>query len=137
MNGVRAGMAFAQRECIIRSLQYKCLDEYTVVLWHMSTQVHLYNVHLITHIYSTAVDILTSFQFLLLLQSTGVVEVIDSILDEVNTAAFEDLQTAGHSVLDNAERYALYVANALSTNASEERILLARDNIGEDMVSCS
>lgn len=91
----------------------------------------------ITHIYSTAIDILTSFQFLLLLQSTGVVEVIDSILDEVNTAAFEDLQTAGNSVLDNAERYALYVANALSTNASEEGILLARDNIGEDMVSCS
>ena len=45
MNGVRARMAFAQRECIIRSLQYKYLDEYTVVLWHMSTQVHLYNVH--------------------------------------------------------------------------------------------
>ena len=59
---------------------------------------------------------------------------IDSILDEVNMAAFEDLQTAGNSVLDNAERYALYVANALSTNVSEEGILLARENIGEDMV---
>ena len=57
---------------------------------------------------------------------------IDSILDEANTAAFEDLQTAGQSVLDNTERYALYVANALSTNASEEGILLARGNIGED-----
>ena len=62
---------------------------------------------------------------------------IDSILNEVNTAAFEDLQTAGQSVLDNAERYALYVANTLSTNASEEGILLARGNIGEDTVSCS
>lgn len=57
---------------------------------------------------------------------------IDSILDEVNTAAFQDLPTAGQSVLNNAERYALYVANALSTNASEEGILLARGNIGED-----
>lgn len=60
---------------------------------------------------------------------------IDSILDVVNTAAFEDSQTAGQSVLDNAERYALYVANALSTNDFEEGILLSRGNIGKTTLS--
>jgi len=61
--------------------------------------------------------------------------VIDNILDEVNTAGFEDSQTAGRSVLDNSERYALYVANALSTDDFEEGILLSRGNIGETTVS--
>jgi len=41
---------------------------------------------------------------------------------------------AGQSVLNNAERYALYLATAMSRNASEQSILLSRGNIGEAVV---
>jgi len=50
-----------------------------------------------------------------------VVGVIDNLLNRVNLAGFEDLQAeapAGQSVLNNAERYALYLATAMSRNAS-------------------
>ena len=62
---------------------------------------------------------------------------IDNLLDRVNLAGFEDLQVeepASQSVLNNAERYALYLATALSRNTSERDILLSRRNIGEAVV---
>ena len=65
------------------------------------------------------------------------VEVIGNLLNQVNLAGFEDLQVeepAGQSVLNNAERYALYLATALSQNTSERGILLSRRNIGEAVV---
>ena len=74
----------------------------------------------------------------IVLQSTEVVEVIDNLLDQVNLAGFEDLQAeepAGQSVLNNAERYALYLATAMSQNTSQRGILLSRRNIGEAVVS--
>ena len=70
-------------------------------------------------------------------QSTVVVGVIDNLLNRVNLAGFGDLQAeapAGQSVLNNAERYALYLATALSQNTSEQGILLSRGNIGEATV---
>ena len=70
-------------------------------------------------------------------QSTVVVGVIDNLLNWVNLAGFGDLQAeapAGQSVLNNAERYALYLATAMSRNASEQEILLSRRNIGEATV---
>ena len=71
------------------------------------------------------------------MQSTEVVEVIDNLLDQVNLAGFEDLQAeepAGQSVLNNAERYALYLATAMLQNTSERDILLSRRNVGETVV---
>ena len=65
------------------------------------------------------------------------VGVIDNLLNRVNLAGFGDLQAeapAGQSVLNNAERYALYLATAMSLNASEREILLSRGNIGEATV---
>ena len=65
------------------------------------------------------------------------VEVIDNLLNRVNLAGFGDLQAeepAGQSVLNNAERYALYLATAMSQNTSERDILLSRRNIGEAVV---
>ena len=59
------------------------------------------------------------------------VEVVDNLLNPVNTAGFQTLQVvapASQSVLDNAERYALFLADAMSQNGS---ILLSRQNIGE------
>ena len=59
------------------------------------------------------------------------VEVVDNLLNPVNTAGFQTLQVvapASQSVLDNAERYALFLAGAMSQNGS---ILLSRQNIGE------
>ena len=73
----------------------------------------------------------------IVLQSTEVVEVIGNLLNQVNLAGFEDLQVeepAGQSVLNNAERYALYLATAMSQNTSERDILLSRRNIGEAVV---
>jgi len=67
-----------------------------------------------------------------------VVGVIDNLLNQVNLAGFEDLQAeepAGQSVLKNTERYALYLATAMSQNASEREILLSRGNIGEAIYS--
>ena len=71
------------------------------------------------------------------MQSTEVVEVIDNLLDRVNLVGFGDLQVeepAGQSVLNNAERYALYLATAMLQNTSEQVILLSRRNIGETVV---
>ena len=73
----------------------------------------------------------------IVLQSTEVVEVIGNLLNQVNLAGFEDLQVeepAGQSVLNNAERYALYLATAMLQNTSERDILLSRRNIGEAVV---
>ena len=59
---------------------------------------------------------------------------IDNLLDRVNLAGFQDLQAeapASQSVLNNAERYALFLADAMSQNNSEGSILLSRGNIGE------
>ena len=70
-------------------------------------------------------------------QTTEVVGVIDNLLNPVNMAGFQDLQReapASQIVLDTAERYALYLANTMSQNASEGGILLSRGNIGEAMV---
>jgi len=70
-------------------------------------------------------------------QSMVVVGVIDNLLNRVNLAGFGDLQAevpAGQSVLNNAERYALYLATAMSQNASEQSILLLRGNVGEAVV---
>ena len=70
-------------------------------------------------------------------QSTAVVGVIDNLLDRVNLAGFGDLQAevpAGQSVLSNAERYALYLATALSQNTSERGILLSKGKIGKAIV---
>ena len=70
-------------------------------------------------------------------QSEEVVGVIDNLLNRVNLAGFEDLQVeepAGQSVLNNAERYALYVATAMSQNTSDQGILFSRGNIGEALV---
>ena len=56
---------------------------------------------------------------------------VDNLLNPVNTAGFQTLQVvapASQSVLDNAERYALFLADAMSQNGS---ILLSRQNIGE------
>ena len=56
---------------------------------------------------------------------------IDNLLNPVNLEGFEDLQEAApasQTVLNNAERYALFLANA-----SEEVIRLSRENIGESM----
>jgi len=61
-----------------------------------------------------------------------VVEVIDNLLNRVNLAGFEDLQEAvpaSQSILNSAERYACFLANA-----SEETIRLSRGNIGEVIV---
>ena len=69
---------------------------------------------------------------------TEVVKVIDNLLNRVNLAGFGDLQAeapAGQSVLNNAERYALYLATAMSQNTSQRGILLSRRNIGEAVVS--
>ena len=60
------------------------------------------------------------------------VDVIDNLLNPVNLAGFETLQEAvpaSQTVLNNAERYALFLANA-----SEEVICLSRENVGEIMV---
>ena len=65
------------------------------------------------------------------------VGVIDNLLDRVNLAGFQDLQAeepASQSVLNNAERYALYVATAMSQNTSDQGILFSRGNIGEALV---
>ena len=65
------------------------------------------------------------------------VGVIDNLLSRVNLAGFGDLQAeapAGQCILSNAERYALYIATAMSRNASEQSILLSRGNIGEAVV---
>ena len=65
------------------------------------------------------------------------VGVIDNLLNRVNLAGFGDLQAeepAGQNVLNNAERYALYIVTAMSQNASEQSILLSRGNIGEAVV---
>ena len=62
------------------------------------------------------------------------VEVVDNLLNPVNTAGFQTLQVvapASQSVLDNAERYALFLAGAMSQNGS---ILLSRQNIGETII---
>jgi len=61
-----------------------------------------------------------------------VFDVIDNLLNPVNLAGFVDLQEAApasQTVLNNAERYALFLANA-----SEEVIRLSRENVGEIMV---
>ena len=65
-------------------------------------------------------------------QSTVVVGVIDNLLNRVNLAGFESLQEvapASQSVLNNAERYALFLAYY-----SEQAICLSRENIGEIIV---
>ena len=62
---------------------------------------------------------------------------VDNQLNLVNTAGFQTLQAvapASQSVLDNAERYALFLADAMSQNGS---ILLSRQNIGETSNSVS
>jgi len=61
-----------------------------------------------------------------------VVDVIDNLLNRVNLDGFESLQEAApasQTVLNNAERYALFLANS-----SEQVIRLSRENIGEIIV---
>jgi len=63
---------------------------------------------------------------------------MSNVLDEDNQAGWETLQqnsVGSQALLNNAERYALYLATALSQNTSERGILLSRRNIGEAVVS--
>ena len=62
---------------------------------------------------------------------------IDNLLYQVNLAGFLALQTespASQSILNNAERYALYLATAMSRTASEPGVLLSGNNVGEAIV---
>ena len=60
---------------------------------------------------------------------------VDNLLNPVNMAGFQTLQAvapASQSVLSNAERYALFLADAMSQNSSEGGgINVSRGNIGE------
>ena len=63
---------------------------------------------------------------------------VDNLLNPVNTAGFQTLQVmapASQSILNTVERYALFLADAMSQNTSEGGgISVSRGNIGEAMV---
>ena len=57
---------------------------------------------------------------------------INNVLDEDNQAGWEALQlndVGSQALLNNAERYALYVA--MATNEATDNISISRDNIGK------
>ena len=65
-------------------------------------------------------------------QSISIVDVINNVLDEDNQAGWEALQlndVGSQALLNNAERYGLYVARA--TNETTDNISISRDNIGK------
>ena len=54
------------------------------------------------------------YEFCTLLQVTAIFEVLDNLLEVVNVESFDLLQDGGSQrVLDNVERYGLYVARVL------------------------
>ena len=60
-------------------------------------------------------------------------DVFNNVLDEDNQAGWETLQqdsVGSQALLNNAERYALYVAQATNGNG-DNNISISRDNIGE------
>jgi len=63
------------------------------------------------------------------------VEVFSNVLDEDNQAGWETLQqnsVGSQALLNNAERYALFVA--MATNGSSNNISISRDNIGKKVM---
>ena len=57
---------------------------------------------------------------------------INNVLDEDNQAGWEALQlndVGSQALLNNAERYGLYVA--MATNETTDNISISRDNIGK------
>ena len=62
-------------------------------------------------------------------------EVFSNVLDEDNQAGWETLQqnsVGSQALLNNAERYALFVA--MATNGSSNNISISRDNIGKKVM---
>ena len=71
------------------------------------------------------------------LQSVSIVDVINNVLYEENQAGWELLQQSdvgSQALLNNAERYALFVARA--TKDTTENVTVSRDNIGKLMTTC-
>jgi len=64
------------------------------------------------------------------------VEVFNNVLDEDNQAGWETLQqnsVGSQALLNNAERYALFVA--MATNGTSNNIIsISRDNIGKEVM---
>jgi len=63
------------------------------------------------------------------------VEVFNNVLDEDNQAGWETLQqnsVGSQALLNNAERYALFVA--MASNGSSNNISISRDNIGKKVM---
>ena len=60
------------------------------------------------------IHIILCLEFCTLLQVTAIFEVLDNLLEVVNVESFDLLQDGGSQrVLDNVERYGLYVARVL------------------------
>ena len=77
----------------------------------MFTTLLLYNVRVYSCLYGMGLYI---YEFCTLLQVTAIFEVLDNLLEVVNVESFDLLQDGGSQrVLDNVERYGLYVARVL------------------------
>ena len=78
---------------------------------------------------------LNTFDSLLCLNHkvSAIFEVLDNLLDEDNMESFEILEDvgAGQRVLNNTERYALYVAQVLQDQGMNTVINRAGENIGQ------
>ena len=64
-------------------------------------------------------------------------DVINNVLYEENQVGWELLQQSdagSQSLLNNAERYALFVA--MARNETAENVTVSRDNIGKLMTTC-
>ena len=64
-------------------------------------------------------------------------DVINNVLYEENQAGWELLQQSdvgSQALLNNAERYALFVARA--TKDTAENVTVSRDNVGKLMATC-
>ena len=70
----------------------------------------------------------------LYIQTVAVFEVLDNLLEDVNSPSFEKLEKTGGSerMLQNVERYALYVADVLQTGGGN----FSRNQIGENIGVC-
>ena len=71
------------------------------------------------------------------LQSVSIVDVINNVLYEENQVGWELLQQSdvgSQALLNNAERYALFVARA--TKDTAENVTVSRDNVGKLMTTC-
>ena len=71
-------------------------------------------------------------------KAIAIFEVLDNLLAEDNMESFEILEDvgAGQRVLNNTERYALYVAQVLQDQGMNTIINRAGENIGQYSLKC-